>query len=88
MCYISGVDLQNRDSGNLLIDQFLLYAVRGKCLRECKAKHLPPKLRNPDPGLLKDFRRRLPYSYLHFAYYKVGLRVGSCCMGYQMLQPY
>lgn len=53
------------------VRQFLVYAARGKCVRECKARNLPPKLRNPDPLVIKDFRKRIPYSYLHFAYYQV-----------------
>ena len=53
------------------MEQFLVYAARGKCVRECKARSLPPKLRTPDTSVLKLFRRRVPFSYLHFAYYQV-----------------
>lgn len=56
-----------------LISQFVVYAARGRCVRDCKARNLPPKLRNPDPNLIKDFRKRIPYSYLHFAYYQVSV---------------
>lgn len=59
------------------IKQFVLYAARGRCMRECKARILPPKLRNPDTEVIKEFRKRMPYSYLHFAYYQV--RVNDDC---------
>lgn len=60
---------------NPLIKQFLVYAAKGKCVRECKAKTLPPNMRYPDPTVVREFRKRKPYSYLHFAYYQVGLYV-------------
>jgi len=47
------------------------YSAKGKCLRECKSKFLPPQLRQPDILLLKAFKKRVPYSYLHFSYYQV-----------------
>ena len=40
-------------------------------MRECKAKRLSPKQRYPDPDVLNRFKRREPYSFLHFSYYQV-----------------
>lgn len=74
---ISNLSKKNREAFELyqgsdqLLELFLLYGVRGKCISECKSGSLSPKLRNPDPVLMKEFNRYLPYSYLHFAYYKV-----------------
>ncbi len=53
------------------VSQFLVYATRGKCLRDCKARTLPSHLQYLDPVLVQEFRRRKPFSYLHFAYYQV-----------------
>ena len=53
------------------VEQFLVYASRVKCVRECKAQSLPAKMQNPDPEILQLFRDRVPYSYLHFSYYQV-----------------
>ena len=58
-----------------LINQFLVYAAKGKCVRECKAKMLRPNMRYPDPKVVREFRNRKPYSYLHFAYYQVCVSV-------------
>lgn len=63
----------NYSGDDPLISQFLEYAARGRCVRECKARNLPPKLRNPDPNVIQEFRKRFPYSYLHFAYYQVSM---------------
>lgn len=51
--------------------QFLTYAARARCVRECKAANLTPNKRYPNPSILKRFRRREPYSFLHFAYYQL-----------------
>ena len=56
-----------------LIEHFVLYGIKGKCIRECKSTSLSKKLQNPDPVLIEQFDRYVPYSYLHFAYYKVNL---------------
>ena len=66
------VDSYSANDGPL-VEQFLVYAARGKCVRECKARSLPPKLRVPDSVVLRLFRNRTPYSYLHYAYYQVCL---------------
>ena len=54
-----------------LIQQFAEYAAKGKCMRDCKAKNLPSQLRSPDPVIIDEFRRYVPYSFLHFSYYQV-----------------
>ena len=51
--------------------QFLTYAAKARCVRECKAEALTPKQRYPDPEVLVRFKNRDPYSYLHFSYYQV-----------------
>ena len=66
------VDSYSANDGPL-VEQFLVYAARGKCVRECKARSLPPKLRVPDSVVLRLFQNRTPYSYLHYAYYQVCL---------------
>ncbi len=53
------------------VRQFLVYASQGKCLRDCKARTLPSHLQDIDPAIVQDFRRRKPFSYLHYAYYQV-----------------
>ena len=53
------------------VSQFLVYAAKGKCIRDCKASSLPMHLRYLDPQTVKDFRQRRPYAYLHFALYQV-----------------
>ena len=59
-------------SGNdPIIKQFIIYASRAKCIRECKAKELRATLRYPDPDILNRFKRRETYSFLHFSYYQV-----------------
>ena len=63
--------IENYAGDDPFIRQFIVYAARGRCVRECKARHLPPKLRNPDPVVINAFRNRTPYSYLHYAYYQV-----------------
>ena len=55
------------------VAQFLVYATRGKCLRDCKARTLPAHLRYIEPSVVQQFRQRKPFSYLHFAYYQVCL---------------
>lgn len=60
---------------DFFIDQFLLYGSKGRCLKHCKETNLSPKLRNPDPALLRDFHQYLPYSYLHYAYYQVSFKI-------------
>ena len=67
--------IDNYARSDPFVKQFLVYAARGSCVRECKARNLPPKLRNPDSELIKDFRKRIPYSYLHYAYYQVSMSV-------------
>lgn len=66
-------EVVNKYAANIgpFMEQFLVYAARGRCVRECKARSLPPKLRTPDTSVLKLFRRRVPFSYLHYAYYQV-----------------
>ena len=54
-----------------IVQQFLTYASRARCVRECKAKTLSATQRYPDPEILKKFKLRESYSFLHFAYYKV-----------------
>lgn len=69
--------IENYAEDDPFIRQFIVYAARGRCVRECKTRSLPPKLRTPDPALIKEFRKRIPYSYLHFAYYQVSITVRS-----------
>lgn len=66
-------EVVNKYAANIgpFMEQFLVYAASGRCVRECKARSLPPKLRTPDTSVLKLFRRRVPFSYLHYAYYQV-----------------
>ena len=65
--------IENYAGDDPFIRQFVVYAARGRCVRECKERLLPPKLRNSDPTLINDFRKRIPYSYLHYAYYQVNM---------------
>ena len=57
-----------------IIRQFLVYAARSKCVRECKAQQLSASRRYPDPTVLQRFRIREIYSFLHYAYYQVSKR--------------
>ena len=54
-----------------MILQFLTYASRARCVRECKAKSLSATQRYPSPEILNRFKQRDPYSFLHFSYYQV-----------------
>lgn len=59
-----------------VLKQLIIYASRAKCVRECKIKKLSPTLRYPDPEILNRFKRREPYSFLHYAYYQVRKKEG------------
>lgn len=63
--------LEKYSASDPLLGQFILYAVKGSCVRKCKEDTLPPNLRDPDPEFVEEFRRCVPYSYLHYAYYQV-----------------
>lgn len=64
-----------------LVSQFLVYAARNKCIAHCKGSQLPYKLRMPDSEILSKFRQHDPYSYLHYAYYKLGnIAEGAKCL--------
>lgn len=54
-----------------VVKQFIIYASRAKCVRECKARRLSPTQRYPDTVILNRFKLREPYSFLHYAYYQV-----------------
>ncbi len=54
-----------------VVQQFLVYAARSQCVRVCKTEKLPPRMRSPGGEVLRVFRHRDPYSYLHFSYYQV-----------------
>ncbi len=54
-----------------LMKQYLVFAAKAKCIKQCKRDNLPAHLRNPDPLVLEKFNNRLPYSYLQYSYYKV-----------------
>lgn len=71
---------QYAGADNSLILQFLTYAARARCVRECKAKSLSLNRRYPDPVILLGFRTRLPYSYLHYAYYQVNRASKTWCI--------
>ena len=58
-----------------VINQLVIYASRARCVRECKAKSLRPNQRYPDPEIVNRFKLREPYSFLHYAYYKVNNQV-------------
>ena len=57
-----------------VILQFLSYASRARCVRECKAKNMTARQRYPSAEVLNKFKRREPYSFLHFSYYQVNSR--------------
>ncbi|CAI8055374.1 Cartilage-associated protein [Geodia barretti] len=60
--------------------QFLTYAAKARCVRECKAEALTPNQRYPDPEILVRLKNRDPYSFLHFAYYQLGdFKEGAKC---------
>ncbi len=63
--------LEDFASEDIINQALVYYSAKGKCLRECKSKSLPPQLRQPEYELLEKFKKRLPYSYLHFSYYQV-----------------
>lgn len=67
--------MENHFEIDSLVEQFVSYGIKGKCMKDCKSRSLPPKLRLPDPVLMKDFERCLPYSYLHYSYYQVKKQV-------------
>ena len=54
-----------------LMKQYLNFAARAKCIKQCKKENLPSQLRDPDPLALEKFNNRDPYSYLQYSYYKV-----------------
>ena len=64
------VDKLSNDDRHL--KQYLKFAAKAKCIKECKKENLPHPLRNPDPIVLEKFKNRVPYSYLHYSYYMVG----------------
>ncbi|NWV00274.1 SC65 protein, partial [Upupa epops] len=49
---------------------FGLLLLRAGCLRACKSDLPVFQLRYPPAQTLRDFRRRLPYQYLHYALFK------------------
>ncbi|XP_064394427.1 endoplasmic reticulum protein SC65-like [Halichondria panicea] len=71
------------------VAQFLVYATRGKCLRDCKARTLPAHLRYIEPSVVQQFRQRKPFSYLHFAYYQLKEfeEAARCCFTFYHYNP-
>ena len=65
---------------DIINEALVHFSAKGKCLRECKSKSLPPQLRQPDILLLETFKKRLPYSYLHYSYYQVERTCSYTCM--------
>lgn len=63
--------LENYSESDPLIEQFVRYGLKGKCVRDCKNAHPRLKLHNPDPVVMGEFHRYMPCSYLHYAYYQV-----------------
>ena len=56
--------VESISGSNKLVGQFVKFAGRNKCIRDCKREKLSPKLQSPDRQLLEKFRQRLPFSYL------------------------
>ena len=57
-------------SDERFLKQFLLFSAKAKCIKKCKQQQLQDMI-NPDPPTVELFKKRVPYSYLQYSYYKV-----------------
>lgn len=57
-------------SDEIYLRQFLLFSAKAKCISKCKKERLKDMI-NPDPSTLELYKKRIPYSYLQYSYYKV-----------------
>lgn len=71
------------------ITEYMNMAVRGACVGKCKAESMNLRLRTPDSSILHQMRRGRVYSYLHYAYYKLGdvEEAARCSFSHSFLAP-
>uniref|UniRef100_A0A8C5RK98 Leprecan-like alpha-helical domain-containing protein n=1 Tax=Laticauda laticaudata TaxID=8630 RepID=A0A8C5RK98_LATLA len=63
-------------SDSFEMEYFGLVLQRASCLRRCKGNLPVFQLTYPPTETLRDFQRRTPYQYLHYALFKVSMGLG------------